>query len=252
MIGSDPSHVRGIEFVAGFGHRENRREVDPGLPVGRHAHHLVLVAVPLEAQELGDGRVKNAQRIGLVDFLERFQTIVVSGLDRCRLAVSGEVHCHGQPLVPARSVEGTGRMGGVVISQEDRWGVAELEIKIPCEDLLEPFVGRPGKHDGVEISHVESGLFQAEGDRLARQVSVGELDSQEPFFLGSCHQFAVDHKSRGAVLVADLDAAREAENIHRAAALARTSSRFWTSSQSARATTTSSTVARRPPPSRSS
>src|SRR6266487_3739502 len=35
----------------------------PGLPIGGEAHHLVLVSVLGEAQELREGRIENAQRM---------------------------------------------------------------------------------------------------------------------------------------------------------------------------------------------
>ncbi len=211
-------------------------EVDR-LSVGCQPHDLVLGAVDLEAQVVGEGAVEEPQAVGEADLLEqldvRAPAHAVGGGGPLPDAVDGQDR---RLLVRGRK-EGGGRMAHVVLGVEDRPGVG-LELLADRRGhpqlLVEPDrhglaerVERAGEGgdvgrehplelekrlvveaDGVEVLGADPGLGEDVLDGLGGEVGVVAL-AGEALLLGRRDHLAVLQEGGGGVVVE----AGQSENV---------------------------------------
>ncbi len=202
---------------------------EPRLAECRQAHDLVFALVDLEAEVGRQGRIEQAQRVGIFDRPDAGQLGALAlpdgGGDILAHAVDGEDR---RPLIGAGK-EGAGRVAAVVgrgrhqparDPQHGRDAVqhpdlgAELAAQGAGELLPRPREGPQRRQDhplqahegvlvednAVQVPGRQSGLVQAGLGGLARQAGV-VLATGEPLLLHGGDHLAVDHQGRGGVVI---------------------------------------------------
>ena len=94
-------------------------EVD-GLPVGGEAHHLVLGAVDLEAEVVGEGAVEEPQAVREADLLEHRDVGALADAVGRRRPLADAVHGEDRRLLEGGGQEARGGVAHVVLGEEDR------------------------------------------------------------------------------------------------------------------------------------
>lgn len=214
-----------------------------GLAVGGQAHQLVFAGVDLEAGEVGEGRIEEAEGVGEAKLLEDLDPVVPADADGAggpfAHAVEGEDGGGGE----GRGEEGAGRVGLVVLGEVD--AVADPDAQF-VEVLLDlhrdpQFLAQPqrhGHHEGFEalgrgaeiglqdapelegglvverhgvdgVPGGEPGLGEAVADGVDGEAGVVLL-AREAFLLGGGDDLAVAHEAGGGVVVVGADS----EDVH--------------------------------------
>src|SRR5215469_4180543 len=105
-----------------------------GLAVRRQSHYLVLAGIHLEAGIVSERRVKQAKRVGKMNFLQHLDAVIASDADAGSGPLSDTIHCKDQRLVEGRRVKRTGRMTLMMFGEQ--------QLVLPVEILgmrLQPF-----------------------------------------------------------------------------------------------------------------
>jgi len=111
----------------------------PGLAVGREPHQLVLPRVHLEAGEVGEGGVEQAQRVRKADLAVQPDGVPAAVADRRRRPLAHAVHGDDGGLLERRGVERRRRMGLVVLREVDRRLVpAPGVLQVPLDVGVDP------------------------------------------------------------------------------------------------------------------
>jgi len=209
-----------------------------GLPVGRHAHDLVLALVDLEAQEGREGAVQKPQRVGVMHLLVEEDLPIPGRPPGSGGPLAHPVHGQDGRFVQTGRIEGAGGMGHVVGTEDDAVALAAdpLVQEVPGPQLVqEPdqhglaksrHRARPGgqgghedpvelpegllvEDDQVQIGPGDTGPVQAEPNRPGRKLPV-VLDPREALLLGGSHELPV-HQQGGCGVVIE---AGDPENSH--------------------------------------
>ncbi len=91
-----------------------------GLPVGSEAHHLVLGAVDLEAEVVGERAVEEAQAVGEADLFEEGDVPALAHPEGGGGPLAHPVHGEDRRLLEGGGEEAGGRVAHVVLGEEDR------------------------------------------------------------------------------------------------------------------------------------
>ncbi len=204
-----------------------------GLAVRGQPHELVLARVDLEPAEVGDRAVQEAERVRVLDLLEQLDPVAVPGADRRRRPFPDPVDGEDRRALERRGVEGRGRVGGVVLGEEQVDVLAEMAT----DPLLHPQLGPEGgprglpprllaargdrhqrghdpleREQGVvveddrgEVARLDEGLAEAVVDGAPGEPRV-VLAAGEALLLGRGHDLAVADDRRGGVVVEGGDA----------------------------------------------
>ncbi len=212
------------------------REVDlVGVAVRRHAHHLVLAVVGREAQEVGDGRVEDAERRRALDLVElrdlsaaqapeqtgghlrravdRDQLAVVEareeiGARRVREVVLDLAHVRARGVdseLPQRLVQlaqlapAPAQALAQEASDRERGLLAEIALDVG-QEVVSDRAQRPGVRDRRHVLGADSGLLQAEARALDGACVARVLAPAEALLLGGGDEHAVDHDRRARVV----------------------------------------------------
>ncbi len=207
-----------------------------GLAVGGEAHELVLAGVDLEAREVGEGAVEQAQRVGEAVLEEELDAVALADADRGGGPLAHAVDGDDRRHLEGGGVEGAGRVRDVVLGELDGLGaVAEalergLELVGHPGLVLEPHRHRleegrePGRrhlgvrgeesgelgdglvveHHQVEVVFTDLALGQTVRRRVGGDAGVVLL-AGEALLLGGGHQIAVAHQAGAAVVVEGAD-----------------------------------------------
>ena len=208
-------------------------EVD-GLPVRREPHHLVLGAVDLEAEVVGERAVEEAQAVREADLLEEGDVRALAHAEAGGGPLAHAVHGEDGRLLERRDEEAGRGMAHVVLGEQDRplVGPQRLPDRRRHEELLlDPdrhrLAERPerprkrrdvrGEHplelqerlvveaDGVELLGTDAGLAQDVLDGVGGEVRVVLL-AREALFLAGGHDGAVLQEGGRGVVVEGADA----------------------------------------------
>ena len=200
------------------------------LAIGRQPHHLVLVAIVREADELRHRLVEHAQRMREVDAAVDRQPAALTQPPGGRGKVAETVDRYGDGLVVGRDQEGRGKMAEMMLDTMDGAGkrlvgqalaqvardvgalaalaqagqhVARADARRQHIGELAPAIGAvvAVHRDMLDVGQADAGLVQAIADRLAREAAP-VLDAPEAFFLDGGDQRAVlDQAGRGVGVV---------------------------------------------------
>ena len=136
------------------------------LAVGREAHQLVLAAVHLEAAEVRERRVEEADRVREPELREHVESVAAAEADRGRRPLPHAVHREDGRLLERRRVERRRRVRLVVLGEEDPAREAQL---------LADALGHP-----EPVRHPERHRLQERGEAARR---VLEIRLEEPLEL---------------------------------------------------------------------
>jgi hypothetical protein len=92
--------------------------------------------------------------------------------------------------------------------------MTELIFQKTVQDCIEILVGGTGEYDRINIVNIEPCLTQAEFGSVPRQTSVGKFYTDESLLFSGGNEFTVDNQGSSAILVADPNTARKAEDVH--------------------------------------
>ncbi len=211
--------------------------------VGGEPHQLVLAGVHLEAGEVGEGRVEQAQRVREGDLAQEPQAVPLADADRRRRPLADAVERQDRRLLEGRGVEGARRVRLVVLGEVDLLRLADaaavqgiLDLGRDPQLLAQPQRqrhhgraqplrrhGQVGLEDAVELEQrlvveddpVEPSPFHsALGQAVAHGVgweALVVLLAGEPFLLGGGDDAPAVHQAGGRVVVV----ATDAEQLHR-------------------------------------
>ena len=199
-----------------------------GLPERRHPHDLVLALVDLEAEKGGKGAVEQPQRMGKADFLEQVDLCPLSNPETGRGPFANAIDRKDRRFVKWRAQEGAGRVGKMVLAEED---FPPGDTKLVLDQVPDPeFVAEPGQHRfAKDAQRAGKGLHAGEQQALELEerlfeedhvIEVGRLDSgaaqtkvdgvlgkaivvlfaRESLLFGSGDQLAVTQQSGGRVV----------------------------------------------------
>ena len=209
------------EAAAFHAHNVAHRLQHRRLAVRRQAHDLVFVAVVREPEELGDGRVEDAERVREADLTVDVDALVIAApphrADKVAESVDGKhgrvaershEECRGEmravmldvvkPRPERRDVEGLGDLAADVADFR-----AVLETPFDCAERRSPCQQEGGalQHAGFGIAVDGDVIDVVEGDlRLIEAVADGRGRESRPVLYASetllfrCrHQFAVNY-----------------------------------------------------------
>ncbi len=132
------------------------------LTVRSEPHHLVFARIHLEAGEVGERAVEEAERIGEAKLLEEPQVGAAAGAERRRRPLADAVDGDDGRLLERRGVEGGGRVRLVVVAEHDlpRERLRQLPRGLRVVGLLEIRQFAPDRVANPEL------LLHPEGDGL--------------------------------------------------------------------------------------
>ncbi len=212
-----------------------------GLSVGGEAHELVFTGVDLEAGEMGEGRVEQAEGVGESVLVEGLDGVALSHADGGGRPLAHAVDGDDRRLLEGGGEEGAGAVGEVVLGELDgpgavaagAEGLVDLvghpalvlepggdgleegaeafgrDLGIGGEEAGELGDGLVVEHHQIEIARADLALTQAVGSGVDRDAGVVLL-AGEALFLGGGDDLAVAHQAGAAVVVEGADA----EDVH--------------------------------------
>src|SRR6266404_3643845 len=89
-----------------------------GLAIRRQPHHLVFARIHFEAGVIGERRLKQANRVGKVDFLPQVDAMLPADPDSRGGPLSDTVHCEDQRFFEWRRIESTRGVALVVLGEQ--------------------------------------------------------------------------------------------------------------------------------------
>ena len=205
------------------------------LPVGREAHQLVLARVHLEAGEVGEGGVQQADRMREADLVRQLDAVAPPGPERGGGPLADAVHREDGGFVERGRKERARRVRLVVLGEDDlplvasseplRDGARQVELllrpqrhelqerpeaarrvrQVGLQQALELQERLVVEADVVELLGRDAGLVEAVADGVDRE-RVVVLAAGEPLLLRRRDDVAVDDERRRRVVVEGRDA----------------------------------------------
>ncbi len=112
------------------------------LAVGRRAHHLVLGAVDLEAEVVGEGAVEQAERVREADLAQEFDLVAAShALGRGR-PFADAVESQDRGFLEGRGQEGRRRVRLVMLREEQSLPSSRVRARAPSAPRASPSARR--------------------------------------------------------------------------------------------------------------
>jgi hypothetical protein len=203
------------------------------LPVGRHAHELVLALVHLEAAVGGERRVQEADRMGEPHLLHDADAVALPDAHGPGGPLAGAVDGEDRRVVVRRGEVARRRVRHVVVGEDD---LLRVDPELLLQQVLHPQLLRePGVHrlaedgprsrerrerggedalelddrllvedDQVEVVRGDAGALQAELDRELREARIVLHPAEALFFRGR-EDDAVLHDRRRRVVVVEAE-----------------------------------------------
>ena len=202
-----------------------------GLPVGGEAHHLVLGAVDLEAEVVGEGAVEQPQAVREADLLEHRDVGAPADAEGGGGPLADAVHGEDRRLLEGGGQEARGGVAHVVLGEEDRplvglqlladdRGHPQLLVEPDRHRLPEGVEGpREGGHvgrehpleleqrlvveaDRVELLGLDARLVEHVLDRAVGEVRVVALAGEALLLAGGHHHPVLEQGGGGVVVEA--------------------------------------------------
>ena len=128
--------------------------IGPGIAVRGKPHQLVLAGVDPEAQEVGEGRVQEADRVREVQLAEDGQPVLMPVANRSGRPFPHPIDGHHRRLGEGRRIEGARRVGKMVLGEEKPGPLAIKALDtaelLQDEPLEQQLLLDPDRHGGEE------------------------------------------------------------------------------------------------------
>src|SRR5579871_1638577 len=187
-----------VQAGAGIGEAENIEEqtLEAIITGNRHPLNLVLIAVGIETEQLGDAAVEIAERVRVILLLIERHVRTAGVPDGATAEIAGAIESEDRRLLKRRRIVGRGGVRQVVLDDRDA-AIGKAGAELEMEAGLRH---RPDYGDRIHLLRLGAGQFQTGGDGLLGQLAgVAAGAAHQLGFFDGGDQLAIFQNSAGGV-----------------------------------------------------